>query len=84
MVQAMTSGRLSEELEEAIRSGLPLRQIVTTLRLFRRDGVTRQDAQLALEELRNRDQDDSVEDRILEVMDIVSGFCSRENTVWDD
>jgi hypothetical protein len=80
----MTSENLSKELEEAITAGLPLRQIVSTLREYRRQGITRDDVQLALQALRDRARDEAVEDRILEVMDIVSGFCSRENTVWEE
>lgn len=80
----MTSARLSKELEDAILTGLPLPQLVSTLREYRRHGVTRDEVQLVLEALRDRAPDESVEDRILEVMDVVSGFCPRERTVWED
>jgi hypothetical protein len=84
MGQIMTSQDLSRDLERAILAGLPFERIVSILNEFRLQGVTRQEAYLALEELRGRAPDESVEDRILEVMDIVSGFCSRENMVWDE
>lgn len=80
----MTGAHLSRELEEVITSGLTLRQIVSTLREYRRQGITRDEVRHALEALRAQTPDDAVEDRILEIMDIVSGFCSRENTVWED
>jgi hypothetical protein len=80
----MTSEHLLEEFEEAIASKVSLPEIVSTLREFRRCGVSRHEAQLALETLRRQIQDEAKEDRILEIMDIVSGFCSRENSVWDD
>ena len=80
----MTSGDLAKELEGVITAGLPLRQIVSTLRAYRSQGITREEVQLALQALRNQAPDEAVEDRILEVMDIVSGFCSRENTVWEE
>ena len=82
--QAMTSEHLLEELEAAISSGVPLRQIIATLRDYHRSGVTRHEVQVVLEELRNQARDEATEDRILEVLDIVSGFCSRENSVWED
>ena len=80
----MTSEHLSQELEAAISAQLPLRQIVSTLREYRRSGVTRHEVQLALESLRARAGDESTEDRILEVLGLVTGFCPREHTVWDD
>jgi hypothetical protein len=80
----MTSEALSRELGGLITSGLTLRQIVSTLREYQRQGITRHEVQHALEALRDRTPDEAVEDRILEIMDVVSGFCSRENTVWED
>jgi hypothetical protein len=80
----MISRHIYKDLEEAVLTGLSLPQIVSTLREYRRQGVTRHEVQLVLEALRDRAPDESVEDRILEVMDIVSGFCSRESTVWEE
>jgi hypothetical protein len=80
----MISRGLSNELEWGITAGLPLQQIVSTLREYRRQGMTRDEAQLALEALRDQARDEAVEDRILEVMDVVSGFCSRVNLVWEE
>jgi hypothetical protein len=80
----MTSAHLSRELEAVITPGVTLSQVVSTLREYRRQGITRDDVRHALEALRAQTPDDAVEDRILEIMDIVSGFCSRENTVWED
>jgi hypothetical protein len=84
MGPAMTSEHLLEELEGVISAQVPLRQIVSTLREYRDQGVTRHEAQSALESLRARARDETTEDRILEIMDIVSGFCPREATVWDE
>jgi hypothetical protein len=80
----MTNEHLLEELEGVISAQVPLRQIVSTFREYRHQGVTRQEVQSALESLRGRARDEATEDRILEIMDIVSGFCPRETTVWDD
>jgi hypothetical protein len=54
------------------------------LREYRRQGFTRDEVQLALQALRDQARDEAVEDRVHEVMDIVSGFCSREHTVWEE
>ena len=80
----MTSEHLARELEGVITTGLTLRQIVSTLREYRRQGITRHEVQHALEAIRDETSDEAVEDRILEIMDVVSGFCARENTVWED
>jgi hypothetical protein len=80
----MTKEHLSKELEEVVLAGSSLRQVVSTLREYQRQGLTRHEVQGALEALRDRAGDEEVEDRILEIMDVVSGFCSRENTVWEE
>jgi hypothetical protein len=80
----MITRRLSEDLEAAITTGHSLRQIVATLRVYRDAGVSRREVLDALETLRAHVQDEATEDRILEVMDTASGFCSVENTVWPD
>ena len=79
-----TKKGLSEELESAITSGHSLGQIDSLLRDLRDAGVSRHEAREALETLRARALDEATEDRILEVMDIVSGFCNSEISVWRD
>ena len=80
----MTDQQIVEQLDTVIASGAPLGQIVNVLRQYREAGVAREEAMGALETLRSQAHDENREDRILEVMDIVSGFCSQENTVWAD
>jgi anthranilate phosphoribosyltransferase len=80
----MTGEHWIEGLQQVISAQVPLAQIVSSLREYRRQGVTRHEVQSALEALRESAPDEATEDRILEVMDIVSGFCPRESTVWQD
>ncbi len=80
----MTDQQIVEQLDTVIASNAPLGQIVNVLRKYREAGVAREEAMGALETLRSQAHDEIREDRILEVMDIVSGFCSVENTVWSD
>jgi hypothetical protein len=77
----MTVKILSDELEAEILAGRPLNQIVETLRGFRDVGVSRDEVSQALESLWARTTDETTEDRILEVMDLVSGFCRADPTV---
>jgi hypothetical protein len=72
-----------DELEEAVAARTPLRLIAGLLRRFRDAGITRDEVQVALEAMRERVTDEATEDRILEVLDVVSGFCSPELDVWD-
>ncbi len=80
----MPNEPIGNDLERAIAAGLPLRQVVSTLRTYRNLGVSRHEVQLTLEALRDRADDEASEDRILEIMDVVSGFCSQDDTVWED
>ncbi len=84
MGPAMTSEHLLEELKGVISARVPLWQIVSTVREYRDQGVTRLEVQSALESLRGRAGDEATEDRILEIMDIASGFGPWEATVWED
>ena len=68
-------------LREAVERGAPLEEIVGILRMWRERGLTAEDASKALELLREG-ADEQLEDRILEVMDIASGFCRPELRVW--
>jgi hypothetical protein len=74
---------IRRELEEAISADKPLPAIVERLREYRGLGVSREEVQSALESLRAEARDEAVEDRILEVMDFVAGFCRPEDVVWD-
>jgi hypothetical protein len=78
------SGELRQELEEAIRSGSPLEEIVALLRCYRAQGVTRDEVYSFLDSLRSTAPDEATDDRILEVADFVAGFCSPHMRVWDE
>ena len=71
------------EIEGLVRSRLSLPEIVASLRQLKASGLERAEAMQALESLREQAPDEAAEDRILEVMDFVSGFCSPHMTIWD-
>jgi hypothetical protein len=75
---------LERELTSAVLSDAPLPAIVEQLRDFERRGVSRQEAQALLESMRENTPDGAIEDRILEVLDFVSGFCPADRTIWAD
>lgn len=78
------SGELQRELEAALRSGRPLETIVALLRRYRSQGVERNAIYAFLDSLREKASDEAEEDRILEIADIVIGFCSPHMRIWDN
>jgi hypothetical protein len=80
----MTGEHLLEGLRGVISARVPLSEIVPTLREYRHQGVSRHQIQSALNTLRERASDEETEDRILEIMDIVNGFCSPHLIVWEE
>jgi hypothetical protein len=75
---------MKRELENAIHSDMSLFDIVALLRRFRDQGLTREDAYLFLEALALQTPDEAEQDRIDEIADFVSGYCSPHMKVWDD
>lgn len=61
--------------------GESLQNLVPNLRALRDAGISAHEVSTMLEELRLRYRDSPIEDRILEVLDIVTGFCSGE-PIW--
>jgi hypothetical protein len=53
-------------------------------RRLKEPGVPRREVQAALESMRKGIEDEAVEDRIPEVLDVVTGFCAIEQTIWND
>ena len=75
---------MQHELENAIHSDMSLMDIVALLRRFRDQGLTRDAAYSFLEALALNTPDEAEQDRIDEVADFVSGFCSPHMKIWDD
>jgi hypothetical protein len=74
------SDSLTEAIDAALQRSAPLDEFVAILRHFRDGGTTADSAYAALESLRA--SAGATEDRILEIMDIVSGFCAPHLRVW--
>jgi len=77
------SGDLKRELEAAVFSPMPLEDVVSLLRRYKTLGVKQDDVYSFLTSLRDRAPDEALEDRVLEVADFVSGFCSPHMKIWD-
>lgn len=76
------NAELQRELEAAIRSDLPLTEVVALLRRHKDQGVTQTQVYTFLEEWHRTAPDEETDDRILEVADFVAGFCAPHMKVW--
>ena len=70
-------------LENLISSDTSLPSIAEELRQMKNEGFQQEVVRKTLEELRKEYKNESDEDRILEILDLVTGFCSPEKRVWD-
>ena len=73
---------LDNDLESALSNDVGLIVIRNILEKYKNTGIQAGEVNLLLEELRRNAGDEATEDRIAEVMDIVSGFCSPHMRVW--
>lgn len=71
------------EIEALVNGPSSLAEVVEGLRQLKASGVERAEALQALQRLREHTVNESAEDRVLEVMDFVAGFCSPHMTIWD-
>jgi len=77
------NAQMRQELEAAIKSDKPLEEVVAMLRRYKEQGVAQAEVYSCLETLHKVGQDEATDDRILEVADFVSGFCSSHMKIWD-
>lgn len=75
---------LEFDLNNFLRKNAPLPTLIDLIYKYKQFGGTQQEAYTILEKIRNNDIEESTEDRILELMDFVSGFCSRDKRIWDE
>lgn len=77
---------MKEPFKSAVRPaldrGAPLAELIDIVRLHKARGLTQDVAYDALQELR-ADADASFEDRILELMDVISGSCQARYRIWE-
>ncbi|MBB3257526.1 hypothetical protein F4827_002391 [Paraburkholderia bannensis] len=72
---------LDKELRDAIEKDFDLALMRTILVKYREKGFGSASVYEMLDAMRSNAAEDA-EDRILELMDIVSGFCSSNMRVW--
>jgi hypothetical protein len=69
---------LRQRLKAIVFSDTPLSSVSTQLRQIHGEGIDREDIEASLSELRKETVDEAEEDRVLEALDLITGFCSPE------
>ena len=69
-------------LKEKLNNMISLSEISDYLRFLKKSNISQEHIKLFLTELRNNNIEEVVEDRILEILDIVEGYCQPEYKVW--
>ena len=87
MEKAMTHGPypgsgIQQELGSQISAGADFIQLHGLLSQYKRRGSTAEEVVHALEQLRSSVTSESDEDRVLELLDVVRGFCSPHLKLW--
>jgi hypothetical protein len=76
------------ELENAIEKGLldaspKVNEVIAVIETYKASGGLQSVAIEVLDALRAKAPDETKEDLILDLMDIVSGFCRKEVKIWN-
>ena len=72
---------LKTDTDKALRTGASLDDLAALLRHHRDEGMTQSEAQSVLENMRAT-LSEADEDRVLEMLDLVTGFCPVHLRVW--
>jgi hypothetical protein len=75
---------IRHELEGFLASNEPIVEVLPHLRDYHARQIPQDFVLSILEQLRTSSKSEEDEDRILEVMDLVAGFCRSEDVVWDN
>ena len=76
------TGEQERALEVAICSDRPVGEIVSLLRQYKDQGLSRNEVYAFLESLHQRAGTGNVEEKVREVADFVAGFCSSHMRIW--
>ena len=73
---------LKNKIEEGLMQNIDFLEFRKILLLFKEEGGNQEDALKVLEDLRQKAENEEVEDKILEIMDIVGGWCRADLIIW--
>lgn len=78
----MTTVEIKRKILEGLEANFSAMEIREILVDYKNEGGTKELTYKALEEMRYTIKDEKQEDKILELMDFVSGFCSSHVAIW--
>ena len=75
---------LEGEIKIALKKQASLQMLREIVYQYKQGGGTQQAAYETLEKIRREQIEEPDEDRILELMDFVAGFCAQDQKIWDE
>jgi citrate synthase len=75
---------LEGEIKIALKKRISLQMLRELVCQYKQNGGTQQGAYEILEKIRREQMEEPGEDRILELMDFVAGFCAQDQKIWDE
>ncbi len=78
------SMNLESEIKGALKNQVSLPMLREIVCQYKQNGGTQQAAYVILEKIRHEQIEEPDEDRILELMDFVAGFCAQDQRIWDE
>ena len=75
---------LEDQIKRALQKQASLQMLREIVCQYKQNGGTQQEAYETLEKIRREQMEAPDEDRILELMDFVAGFCAQDQRIWDE
>jgi hypothetical protein len=75
---------LEGDIKEALKKQASLQMLREIVCQYKQNGGTQHTAYMTLEKIRHEQMEEPDEDRILELMDFVAGFCAPGQRIWDE
>ena len=72
------------EIKVALQKQASLQMLRELVCQYKQHGGTQQAAYETLEKIRREQMKGPDEDRVLELMDFVAGFCAQDQKIWDE
>jgi len=75
---------LEDQIKRSLQKQESLQMLREILCQYKQHGGTQQAAYETLEKIRCEQMKEPDEDRVLELMDFVAGFCAQDQKIWDE
>jgi hypothetical protein len=75
---------LEDQIKRALQKQASLQMLREIVCQYKRSRGTQQAAYEALGKIRREQTEEPDENRILELMDFVAGFCAQDQKIWDE